>query len=221
MEGENTMRILIADDHGIVREGLKALFEKQADMEVVGEAEDGRSAVEQAEKLSPDVLVMDMSMPNLNGIEATRQIIENNPGTKIIILSMHSDKKIVKDALQAGISGYVLKSHIFNEMLRALEIVTEGGKYLSPQITDVVINGYLSKSVDAASSGIPKLTSRERQIVQLVSEGKTVKEIARTLHISPKTADTNRRQIMNKLGLASVAELTKYAIREGLTSLEF
>ena len=215
------MRILVADDHGIVREGLKALLEKQSGMEVVGEAEDGQAAVALAEKLSPDVLVMDMSMPNLNGIEATRLVLENIPGTKVIILSMHSDKNIVKEALEAGVSGYVLKSHIFDEMLRALETVVGGRRYLSPRITDVVIDDYLGKSAEGSPAGTPKLTSRERQIVQLVAEGKTVKEIARILHISPKTADTNRRQIMNKLGIASVAELTKYAMREGLTSLDF
>lgn len=215
------MRILIADDHGIVREGLKALLDKQSDMEVVGEAEDGQMAVALAQELSPDILVMDMSMPNLNGIEATRQILEHSPATRVIVLSMHSDKDIVKEALEAGVSAYVLKSHLFDEMLRALEAVGDGERYLSPQITDVVIDGYLGKSAGRASSGTPKLTGRERQIVQLVAEGKTIKEIARVLHISPKTADTNRRQIMNKLGLASVAELTKYAIREGLTSLEF
>ncbi len=215
------MRIIIADDHGIVREGLTALLDKQSDVEVVGEAEDGQTAVALAEQLSPDILVMDMSMPNLNGIEATRQILEHSPGARVIILSMHSDKNIVKEALEAGVSAYVLKSHLFDEMLRALETVAEGGRYLSPRITDVVIDGYLGESVGGASSGTPKLTGRERQIVQLVAEGKAVKEIARVLHISPKTADTNRRQIMNKLGISSVAELTKYAIREGLTSLEF
>jgi two-component system response regulator NreC len=215
------MRILIADDHGIVREGLKALLDKQSDMEVVGEAEDGQAAVVLAEQLLPDILVMDMSMPNLNGIEATRQILQRGPGTKVVILSMHSDKDIVKEALNAGVSAYVLKSHIFDEMLRALKTVAEGGRYLSPQITDLVIDGYLGKSAGGASSGTSKLTGRDRQIVQLVAEGKTVKEIARILHISPKTADTNRRQIMSKLGISSVAELTKYAIRTGLTSLEF
>jgi len=215
------MRILIADDHGIVREGLKALLDKQSGMEVVGEAEDGQSAVAMAEQLSPDLLVMDMSMPNLNGIEATRQILEHSPGTRVIILSMHSEKDIVKEALEAGVSAYVLKSHLFDEMLRALEAVAKGERYLSPRITDVVIDGYLGESAGGASSGTPKLTGRERQIVQLVAEGKTVKEIARVLHISPKTADTNRRHVMNKLGISSVAELTKYAIREGLTSLEF
>lgn len=215
------MRILIVDDHGIVREGLKSLLQNQSDMEVVGEGQDGQIAVELAEQLSPDVIIMDMSMPNLNGIEATRLILQHNPNTKVIILSMHSDSHIVKEILEAGASAYVLKSNLFDEMLRALETVAEGGRYLSPRITDIVIDDYVGRITGGESAQAPKLTSRERQVVQLVAEGKTVKEIARVLHISPKTADTNRRQIMSKLGISSVAELTKYAIREGLTSLEF
>ncbi len=215
------MRILIVDDHGIVREGLKSLLQNQSDMEVVGEGEDGQVAVDLAEQLSPDMVIMDMSMPNLNGIEATRLILQHNPNIKVIILSMHSDRHIVKETLEAGASAYVLKSNLFDEMLRALETVAEGGRYLSPRITDVVIDDYVGKSTEGESAKTPKLTSRERHIVQLVAEGKSIKEIANILHISPKTADSNRRRIMNKLGFSSVAELTKYAIREGLTSLEF
>ena len=215
------MRIIIVDDHGIVREGLISLLQNQSDMEVVGEGQDGQVAVELAEQLSPDMVIMDMSMPNLNGIEATRLILQHRPNTRVIILSMHSDRHIVKETLEAGASAYVLKSNLFDEMLRALETVAKGGRYLSPHITDVVIGDYAGKSTEGESVEVPKLTSRERQIVQLVAEGKSIKEIARILHISPKTADSNRRQIMNKLGFSSVAELTKYAIREGLTSLEF
>ena len=215
------MRILIVDDHGIVREGLKSLLQNQSGVEVVGEGEDGQIAVELAEQLSPDVVIMDMSMPNLNGIEATRLILQHRPNTRVIILSMHSDGHIVKEALAAGASAYVLKSNLFDEMLRALETVAEGGRYLSPRITDVVIDNYVGKSAEGEPAKAPKLTSRDRQIVQLVAEGKTIKEIALILHISPKTADSNRRQIMNKLGFSSVPELTKYAIRERLTSLEF
>jgi DNA-binding NarL/FixJ family response regulator len=215
------MRILIVDDHGIVREGLKSLLQNQSDMEVVGEGQDGQIAVELAEKLSPDMVIMDMSMPNVNGFEANMLILQLRPNTKVIILSMHSDGHIVKEALVAGASAYVLKSNLFDEMLRALEAVAEGRRYLSPRITDVVIDDYVGKSAEGKPAKTPKLTSRERQIVQLVAEGKTIKEIASILHISPKTADSNRRRIMNKLGFSSVAELTKYAIREGLTSLEF
>ena len=215
------MNILIVDDHGIVREGLKSLLQNQSDMDVVGEGEDGQVAVELTDELSPDMVIMDMSMPNLNGIEATRLILQHKPDTKVVILSMHSDRHIVKETLEAGASAYVLKSNLFDEMLRALETVAKGERYLSPRITDVVIDDYVGKATGEESARMPGLTGRERQIVQLVAEGKTVKEIARILHISPKTADSNRRQIMNKLGFSSVAELTKYAIREGLTSLEF
>jgi len=215
------MRIIIVDDHGIVREGLKSLLQNQSDMEVVGEGQDGQVAVDLAEQLTPDMVIMDMSMPNLNGIEATRLILQHNPNIKVVILSMHSDRHIVKETLEAGASAYVLKSNLFDEMLRALETVAKGGRYLSPRITDVVIDDYVSKSTEGESVKTIKLTSRERQIVQLVAEGKSIKEIALILHISPKTADSNRRQIMNKLGFSGVAELTKYAIREGLTSLEF
>jgi two-component system response regulator NreC len=215
------MRILIADDHGIVREGLKTLLDKQSDIEVVGEGEDGQMAIQLAEKLQPDIVIIDMSMPNLNGIEATRLILQHSPNTRVIILSMHSDKHIVKEALEAGVCAYVLKTYLFDEMLRALEVVSEGGRYLSPRITDIVVDDYIGQTPGSKFSETLKITGRERQIVQLVAEGKTVKEIARLLHISPKTADTNRRQIMSKLGISSVAELTKYAIREGLTSLEF
>ncbi len=215
------MRILIADDHGIVRQGLKSLIENQPDMEVVGEAEDGRIAVELAKELRPDIVVMDISMPKLNGMEATHLILQEDLNVKVIALSMHPDKHIVREALEAGASAYVLKSYLFDELVRALETVAQGGQYLSPQITDVVINDYVRRSTGSKSAAIPKLTSRERQIVQLVAEGKTIKEIARILHISPKTADANRRQIMSKLNISSVADLTKYAVRKGLTSLEF
>ena len=215
------MRILIADDHGIVRQGLKSLIEHQSDMEVIAEAEDGRVAVELAKELRPDVVVMDISMPSLNGMEATRLILQDNEDTKVIALSMHSDKHIVMEALEAGASAYVLKSYLFDELIRALETVARDRCYLSPRITNVVIDDYVRKTKRIESGAKPKLTSRERQVVQLVAEGKTIKEIARILHISSKTADANRRQIMSKLNMSSIAELTKYAVREGLTSLEF
>ena len=215
------MRILIADDHGIVRQGLKSLIEHQSDMEVIAEAEDGRVAVELAKELCPDVVVMDISMPTLNGMEATRLILKEHKDIKVIALSMHSDKHIVREALEAGASAYVLKSYLFDDLIRALETVAKGRLYLSPRITNVVIDDYIRKSRKSESTAKPKLTSRERQIAQLVAEGKTIKEIARILHISSKTADANRRQIMSKLNMSSVAELTKYAVREGLTTLEF
>ena len=215
------MRILIADDHGVVREGLKVLIENQPDMEVVGEAEDGLMVTQLAKELSPDIIIMDISMPNLNGVEATRLILTENPDIRVIALSVHLDKHFVTQMLKAGASGYVLKSCLFDEVLRALRTVNRNEHYLSPKITDVVLDDYIHYMATYNKSADDHLTSRERQIVQMLAEGKSTKQIASSLHISPKTSDANRRQIMNKLGISSLAELTKYAIREGLTSTEF
>ncbi len=214
------MRILIADDHGIVRQGLISLLEKQADMEIVGEAEDGPTAVRLAAKLLPDVIIMDVSMPNLNGIQATRLVLRQTPDARIIALSMYFNRRFVIKMLKAGVLGYVLKSYLFDELVRAIHAVAANEHYLSPRITDVLIEDYINPlTVEADASG--RLTDRERQLLQLLAEGQSTKQIALGLNVSPKTADANRRQIMNKLGIFSVAELTKYAIREGLTSLEF
>lgn len=215
------MRILIADDHGIVREGLKSLIEQQPDMEVIGEAKDGNTAVQLTKELSPDVVIMDVSMPNLNGVEATKYILQHKPDVKVIILSMHTDSHIVKESLKAGASGYVLKSYLFDELLNALKAVQANGYYLSPRITGVIVEGYRDEQQVDAPLESQKLSARERQILQLIAEGKTIKEIAQILHISSKTADANRRRIMNKLKIFNIAELTKYAIREGITTLEF
>ncbi len=215
------MNILIADDHGIVRQGLRSLIQNSLSLEVVGEAEDGLAAVKLAKKLSPDIVIMDITMPNLNGVEATRLILENNPQIKIIALSMHPEKHIVKEVLEAGASAYVLKSYLFDELSRALDAVQDNQRYLSPRITDVVIDDYVHQPANGAVDLSDKLTSRDRQIVQMLSEGKTIKQIALALHISPKTADASRRKIMNKLGATSIADLVKYAVREGITSLEF
>jgi len=215
------MNILIADDHGIVRQGLRSLIQNSLSLEVIGEAEDGLAAVKLAKKLSPDIVIMDITMPNLNGVEATRLILENNPQIKIIALSMHPEKHIVKEVLEAGASAYVLKSYLFDELSRALDAVQDNQRYLSPRITDVVIEDYVHQPANGMADLSSKLTSRDRQIVQMLSEGKTIKQIALALHISPKTADASRRKIMNKLGATSIADLVKYAVREGITSLEF
>jgi len=216
------MRILIADDHGIVRDGLRALIEKQPDMEVVGEAEDGQMAVELAEELLPDVVIMDITMPNLNGIEATRQIVEEMPGVKVIALSIHSDRHFVVDMLKAGVSGYVLKACLSDDLIRAIRtVMTADEIYLSPRIASIVVDDYVSAVPAEAGSISSVLTDRERKVTQLLSEGKSTKEIALQLHVSPKTIDANRRQIMNKLNIHNVAKLTKYAIQHGLTSPEF
>jgi DNA-binding NarL/FixJ family response regulator len=215
------MRILIADDHGVVRQGLSHLISSQEDMEVVGEAEDGLMVTQLAEELSPDVILMDISMPNLNGVEATHLILEKNPSIRVIALSVHFDKRFVNEMLKAGASGYVLKSSLFEEVLRALRTVEAGERYLSPRITEVVLDDYIPYIANIDKSDKEHLTERERQIVQMLTEGMSTKQIALHLHVSPKTTDANRRRIMNKLGISSIAELTKYAIREGITSTEF
>lgn len=215
------MRILIADDHGIVRQGLVSVIEKQRDMEIVGQAEDGQTAVELARELSPHVVIMDITMPGLNGVEATRQIVSRNPEIKVVILSMHPDGRIVREALQAGASGYVLKSYLLDDLLKAVHAVMQGEAYLSPQITNVVVKDYVGASAPSDEKKPTALTSRQRQILQLLAEGKSTKQIAHILHISPKTSDAARRKIMNKLNISSMPELTKYAVREGLTSLDF
>lgn len=215
------MKVLIAEDHGIVRQGLRALIEEETDIEVVGEAEDGLEVVELAKQLSPDVILMDITMPNLNGVESTRLIHESNPNIRVVALSVHFDKHFVMEMLRAGASGYVLKSYLFDEVLRAIRTVHIGQHYLSPKITEIVLDDYIPFISRAEESAKEHLTARERRIVQLLTEGKTTKQIALHLHVSPKTVDSNRRQVMNKLRIFSVAELTKYAIREGITSAEF
>ena len=215
-----SIRILIADDHQMLREGLRAILEKDEDIEVIGEASDGRTAVAMARTLRPDVVVMDISMPDLNGVEATRQIKAENPAVKVIALSRHSDRRYVLRMLDVGASGYVLKSGAYDELRRAVEAVRGGNSYLSPRITGLVIDAHLRPVSEPQSSASPTLGPRELEIVQLLAEGHTSPQIARKLHISTRTVESHRRNIMKKLGVHSVAELTKYAIREGLTSTE-
>jgi two-component system, NarL family, response regulator NreC len=211
--------VLLVDDHKIFRDGLRTLIEKEG-MEVVGEAENGRKTLKLAEKLMPNVIIMDVSMPDMNGIEATRKIIASFPDLKVIALSMHSDRRFVLGMLEAGASGYLLKDCAFGELASAIKQVLTGNKYLSPQIADVVVKGYLNKSTDSFVSGGSVLTSREREILQLIAEGLTAKEIADHVFLSVKTVETHRRNIMQKLNMRSTVDLTKYAIREGLTSLD-
>lgn len=215
-----SIRILIAEDHAIVREGLRSLIEKQPDMEIVSEAEDGRTAVEKVRELLPDIVIMDITMPNLNGVEATRQIINEFPQIKVIALSIHSNRRFVADMLGAGATGYVLKECLFDELVQAIKAVTAGESYLSSRITGVVVEDYVSRLSNIVESPLASLTGRERQVLQLIAEGKTTKQIALDLHVSTKTIEANRRQIMEKLSVHSIAELTKYAVREGLTPLE-
>jgi len=215
------MRIVIADDEGILRQGLSALIREQPDMEVVGEAQDGWEAVALAKELKPDAVVMDISMPNLNGVDATRQILAENPNIKVVALSMHPDRHYVTEILKAGALAYVLKSYFVDELIKALHAAAAGEHYLSPQITDVLVDQIVNKTSANDQNGLSRLTGRLRQVLQLTAEGLSTKQIALRLCISPKTADANRREIMNQLGIFTIAELTKYAIREGLTSAEF
>jgi DNA-binding NarL/FixJ family response regulator len=214
------MKILLADDHKITRQGLRSLLEKEPDMEVVAEAEEGRTAVRLANELKPDVVIMDVTMPDLNGMEATRQIVGRLSAVKVIALSMHSDALFVTEMLKSGVRGYLLKDCAFEELAGAIRSVVEGKTYLSPSISGLVVNGYLNRLSNSQTAGAEVLTDREREILQMIAEGKTTKQIALKLHISVKTVETHRRQIMNKLDIFSVAELTKYAIRKGLTTTE-
>ncbi|MCX7965157.1 MAG: response regulator transcription factor [Syntrophorhabdaceae bacterium] len=214
------IKLILADDHKIVRDGLKALLEKQPDIKVIAEAADGITTVKLAKKLLPDVIIMDIGMKDLNGIDATKKIMEETKGIKVIALSMHSDKRFVIEMLKAGASGYLLKDSAFEELTIAINTVMSGQPYLSPKITDVVLKEYIHSMPKSEPSAFSTLTSREREVLQLIAEGKSTKEIASLLNISIKTVETHRQQIMEKLNIRSVAQLTKYAIREGLTSLE-
>ena len=213
-----SIKVLIADDHQIMREGLRSLLEKENDIQVLGEAEDGRMIQRMARELLPDVIIMDVAMPDLNGIEATRQIVAELPAIKIIALSMHDDRRFVLNMLKAGAAGYMLKDCAFKDLAKAIRVVMTHKTYLSPEVADIVVKDYLSTPQPPESSAFNLLSPREREVLQLLAEGKTSALIGESLHISIKTVETHRQQIMVKLKIRSVAELTKYAIREGLTS---
>ena len=215
-----SIRILIADDHAILRKGIAELIKKEDNMEVVAEAENGLEAVRLACKLSPDVAVVDISMPVLNGLDATTRLSKEKPGVKVIILSMHENEQFILRSFRSGAWGYLLKECTFNELIRAISSVARGNKYISPSISRIVLKNFLDSS-HSVKCGEAKfsLTAKERQVLQLLSEGSSVKEIARGMSLSVKTIESHRQHIMEKLGLHSIAELTKYALREGLTSL--
>ena len=215
-----SIKVLLVDDHAIIREGLRSLLEKQPEMEVIADTDDGRKARELVRELSPEIVIMDITMPGLNGIEATRQITAEFPDVKVIALSIHSKRRYVADMLSAGATGYILKECLFDELVQAIKAVAAGGRYLSPRITDLVVSDYIKRLSTSADSPLEALKSRQREVLQLVAEGKSTKQIALELHVSTKTVEANRRQIMDKLDIHSIAELTKYAVREGLTTIE-
>lgn len=214
-----SIKVLIADDHQIMRDGLRAMLEKEHDIKIVGEAVDGRMTERLARELVPDLIIMDVSMPDLNGIEATRQIVAELPGVKIIALSMHDDRRFVLNMLKAGAAGYILKDDAFKNLSKAIRMVMANKTYLSNEISDLAQNNFLTSSTGMKSTDVQLLSCREREVLQLVAEGKTSNQIAENLHISPKTVETHRQQVTLKLNIKTVAELTKYAIREGLTTL--
>ena len=213
-------RILLADDHVIVRQGLRLLIEKVPGLEVVAEAGNGREALQLTRKLSPDLVIMDISMPDLNGIEATRQICSELEGVKVLALSMHSDEQLVIAALNAGASGYLLKNSAAKELVRAIRTVLTDETYLGPRATTIVVKELLRQAPNQRHLPSSPLTPREIEVLQLITEGKTSKEIASDLHISTKAVEATRHRIMKKLDIHTVANLTKYAIRHGITSLE-
>ena len=216
-----SIRIILADDHTIVRDGLTQLIQNEPDMEVVAQAPNGLAIVDMAREYEPDIIIMDVSMPELNGVEATRQIAHRYQKVRVLGLSMHSSKKFITEMFKAGASGYLLKDCASEELVEAIHAVVEGKKYLSPSITDIVIGNFVHNKADAdEKSAFSVLTQREREVLQLLAEGKTTKQIGRCLHISPKTVEAHRLRVMNKLKMNSIAMLTKYAVQEGLTQPE-
>ncbi|MBU0528808.1 response regulator transcription factor [bacterium] len=212
--------VILIDDHVIMRDGLRQLLEAESDIEVIGEANNGRDAVKLALKKTPDIVIMDIAMSDMNGIEATRQINTENPKIKIIALSMHSERQIVVGILRAGASGYLLKDSTSIELVEAIRTVHLGRKYLSQKISDIVLQEISDVKKDTDEIGVDLLTNRECEILQLISEGNSTKRIADVLFISPKTVESHRANIMEKLNIHNIPELTKYAIRAGITSLD-
>lgn len=210
-------KVLLVDDHKIMREGISALLRKYSEFEVVGHAADGRQALEMTAHLQPDIVIMDVGMPNLNGVDATKQLMSMNPGLKIMALSTHSDGAVVAKMIKAGALGYILKESAFEELIEGLNTLQQGKTFLCNKISKVVFSEYVGMVTNAKVVSGDGLTSREREVLQLVAEGHTTREIAEILKLSTKTIDSHREHIMEKLGIRNIAGLTKYAIREGIT----
>jgi two-component system response regulator NreC len=213
-----SIKILIADDHQLTREGVRSLLEREEDIDVLGEAEDGRSAVSMARELRPDVVLMDVCMPDMNGIVATSLILAEAPRIKVVALSMLDDRRFVSNMLRAGASGYLIKDCSFKELIQAIRRVVTNKIYLSSGIMDMVVKDYVTPPVYAGSSCSSLLTIREKEVLQLVAEGYSTPQIANSLHVSVKTIESHRQNLMMKINAKGIAGLTKYAIREGLTS---
>jgi two-component system response regulator NreC len=208
------IRVFLVDDHTVVRQGLRRILESDDEIEIVGEAGDGRTAIDLVQKLRPHVVVMDVAMPELNGIEATRQILKRVEGAKILVLSMHGDDVYVRQALKAGARGYLLKDSEDLDLIKAVKAIRAGGSFFSPPVSKVVLSGYLGDKADGGEEdGVARLTDREREVLQLIAEGKTNKEVAHALSVSVNTVETHRKHIMEKLDLHNTAELVRFAIR--------
>ena len=213
------LRILIADDHEVARQGIRALLESHPGWEVCAEAKDGREAVEGASRLKPDVLLLDIGMPNLNGLDATRQILAIMPDARILILTIHDSEQVVREVLAAGARGFLLKSDAGRDLMAAVEALQQRRTFFTQKVAQMMLDGYLRPPEEVEASGQCVLTPREREVIQLVAEGRTTKEIASALSLSVKTAETHRTNLMRKLNLHSVADLTLYAVRNGIVQI--
>lgn len=214
-----TIRILITDDHQLFREGIANLLSASPQIEIVGQAENGQQAIEKAKQLKPDIVIMDLSLPVVNGVDATRILHKEVPATKVLVLSMHADKNYIKEALEAGASGYLFKDCTYDQLIEAINTVYQGKKYLSNKITEVLIHDYLNRD-EVTPDNDQGLSERESEILRLIAEGKSTREIADSLFISVKTVGTHKQHVLEKLNLQSTAGLIKYAIKKGIVGLD-